>query len=286
MYERFHPNGGMMLENAREEFAPYCFQTRNINEGENKAHTREGAQELGFRGSIVGGAIVYGQMIRPLIERFGGTWLKNHWFDLRFRAPAFDEDWVTSTVTPDMESPEPYAFCVRSENAEGQELITMQAHIPVASPAANRLASRCPVEWEGERELGTWERMKLDIPFRAFQWKLSLSQHRAYCEKTGERLPIFLNGDNPPVHPGLVMAQGSFAVQNQFVMPFWIHTGSTILTRQMIRVGDNIELRCIPIEKWKRGENEWVRFYQVYLLDGKPAVEAWKSSIIKYVAKN
>ena len=47
-----------MLENVREEFAPYCFQTRNINEGENKAHTREGAQELGFRGSIVGGAIV------------------------------------------------------------------------------------------------------------------------------------------------------------------------------------------------------------------------------------
>ena len=56
-------------------FAPYVFRTRNIHEGENKAHTREGAQAMGFRGSIVGGAIVYGQMIQPLVSRYGETWL-------------------------------------------------------------------------------------------------------------------------------------------------------------------------------------------------------------------
>ena len=80
------------------------------------------------------------------------------------------------------------------------------------------------------------------------------------------------------------MAQGSMAVQHQFVLPFWIHTGSTILTRELIRIGDEVELRCTPIEKWKRGENDWVTFYQAYYLNGQPAqpaVEVWKTSIVK-----
>ena len=79
----------------------------------------------------------------------------------------------------------------------------------------------------------------------------------------------------------MVMAQGSRVVANQFVMPFWIHAGSVVRHRRLIRVGDQVELRCVPIEKWKRGESDWVRFYQVYLVDGEPAVEVWKTSVIK-----
>ena len=274
-----------MTRAAQEAFEPYRFQTRNINEGENKAHTREGAQALGFRGSIVGGAIVYGQMIRPLIERYGETWLGCHWFDLRFKSPAFDEDWVTSHITPTAESDQPHAFSVLARNEEGQELIAMRTHIPDVPPPVDALASMEPVDWEGERELGTWERMELHTPFRRFRWRLTLSQHLSYCDKTHEELEIFRQGDTPPVHPGLVMAHGSLAVQNQFKMPFWIHTGSTLLTHGLIRVGDEVELRCVPIEKWKRGESEWVKFYQVYIVNDQPVVEVWKSSIIKFVPR-
>jgi hypothetical protein len=74
-------------------------------------------------------------------------------------------------------------------------------------------------------------------------------------------------------------------VANQFVMPFWIHASSTLDHRRVIRVGDDVELRCVPIEKWKRGESDWVRFYQVYLLDGEPAIEVWKTSVIKVAAR-
>ena len=274
-----------MTRAAREAFEPYRFQTRNINEGENKAHTREGAQALGFRGSIVGGAIVYGQMIRPLIERYGEAWLGCHWFDLRFTAPAFDEDWVTSHITPDTESDQPHACSVLAKNEEGQELIVMRTHMPDSPPPVDTLASMEPIDWEGERELGTWERMEPGKPFRRFRWRLTMAQHLSYCDKTNEALEIFRQGDTPPVHPGLVMAHGSFAVQNQFKMPFWIHAGSTLLTRGLIRVGDEVELRCVPIEKWKRGENEWVKFYQAYIVDDQPVVEVWKSSIIKFVPR-
>ena len=88
-----------MTRAAREAFEPYRFQTRNINEGENKAHTREGAQALGFRGSIVGGAIVYGQMIRPLKT-------ETDWLAIRFGPAlrAVDDRMTFDARVLDMES--------------------------------------------------------------------------------------------------------------------------------------------------------------------------------------
>ena len=262
-------------------FEPYVFQTRNTREGENKAHSREGAQAMGFKGSIVGGAIVYGQMIRPLVERYGERWLGRHWFSLRFKAPAYDDDYVTSHIRPETSDAGDPAFLIQATNADDQELIEMRTHIPAALPEPDPLAALVPQDWQGERQLGTWQRMSLNTPFRPFQFRVKSAQQHTYCDLTHDRLPLYVEGETPPLHPGLLMAQGSMAVQHQFVMPFWIHTGSTILTRQLIRVGDEVELRCTPIKKWKRGENEWVTFYQAYYLDDRPAVEVWKTSIIK-----
>jgi hypothetical protein len=33
--------------------------------------------------------------------------------------------------------------------------------------------------------------------------------------------------------------------------------------------------------KWQRGGSDWVRFYQVYRVGGEPAVEVWKTSVIR-----
>ncbi len=264
---------------APETFAPYVFQTRNTREGENKAHSRESAQAMGFKGSIVGGAIVYGQMVRPLVERYGERWLGRHWFSLRFKAPAYDDDDVTSHITQTADAGTP-AFQLRATNADGQELIEMQTHIPATPPGPDPLADLEGSDWQGERQIGTWQRMVLNRPFRPFHFRLTAAQQQTYCALTHDALPLYVEGDTPPLHPGLLMAQGSMAVQHQFVMPFWIHTGSTMLTRQLIRVNDAVELRCTPVKKWKRGENEWVTFYQAYYLHGQPAVEVWKTSII------
>ena len=82
------------------EIAPYRFTTRNLRAGENAAHSRAGAQARGFRGSIVGGAIVYGQMIRPLIDRLGAAWLERSVVDVKFTAPAYDDDAVEARFEP------------------------------------------------------------------------------------------------------------------------------------------------------------------------------------------
>lgn len=272
-------------EGATTVFEPCVFRTRNVSASENQAHTREGAQAMGFRGSIVAGAIVYGQMIQPLVRRYGTAWLGRNWCNVRFKAPAYEDDLVTSTVTPDAQSGESPAFVIRATNQEGQELVEMHTSMPDVLPPPDPLATLEPCERHGERVPGTWERMVLNRPFCSFYWCLTLAEQITYCERTEEELALYREGDTPPVHPALVMSQGSLAIQNQFVMPFWIHASSMVLTRDLIRIGDVVELRCVPIEKWKRGENEWVKFYQVYRVNNHPVVEAWKTSIIKVATR-
>lgn len=263
-------------------FAPYRFRTRNVREGENKAHSPEEAQERGFRASIVGGATVYGQMIHPLVERYGLDWLGSSWLEIRFKSPAYDGDLVETRFEPEDDAEAGAASLrVRAYNDEGCELLEMRAHLVTDFPDPDPRVSLEPIEWEGDRVEGTFDRMVLDRPFRTLHWKLSLDEQIEYCEATEDHLPIYREGANPPAHPGLIMSQGSYVVQNQFVMPFWIHGSSTLLIRRAIRVGDAVEQRCVPYEKWHRGGSDWVKFYQLYLVDGEPAIEVWKTSVIQ-----
>lgn len=258
---------------------PYAFTTRNLRESENAAHSSAGAQARGFRGSIVGGAIVYGQMIRPLIDRYGSQWLDRSVIDIRFKAPAYDDDEVEAVF----ETAAGPAFRVHARNRRGEELIAMTADLPARDtlPPPDSRAGITPIDWEGDRVLGTYERMEIDRPFRTFRFTVTVEEQREYCRSTADEAPLYLDGPRPPAHPGIVMAQGSRVVANQFVMPFWIHAGSLLRHRRVIRVGDEVDLRCVPIEKWKRGESDWARFYQVYRVGGEPAIEVWKTSVIK-----
>jgi acyl dehydratase len=275
-----------------EPTATYRFTTRNLREGENAAHSRAGAQARGFRGSIVGGAIVYGQMIRPLVDRFGADWLERSAIDLRFKAPAYDDERVEAVFEPPVEPAAAAGadgdasgpgFAVQARNDRGDELISMTANLPGPSdlPPPDPRSRVASIEWGGERVVGTYDLMEIDRPFRGYRFSVSRDEQREYCRSTADEAALYLDGARPPAHPGMVMAQGSRVVANQFVMPFWIHAGSVVQHRRLIRVGDQVDLRCVPIEKWKRGENDWVRFYQVYLVDGEPAVEVWKTSVIK-----
>jgi hypothetical protein len=160
----------------------------------------------------------------------------------------------------------------------------MRADLPdpgARLPPPDWRAGIAPVDWEGERVVGTYEAMTIDRPFRSYRFTITLAEQAEYCRATSDEADCYLGGVRPLAHPGLVMAQGSRVVANQFVMPFWIHAASVIRHRRAIHVGDEVELRCVPIEKWKRGESDWVRFYQVYRVDGVPAVEVWKTSVIK-----
>jgi acyl-CoA thioesterase FadM len=78
------------------------------------------------------------------------------------------------------------------------------------------------------------------------------------------------------------MANQSFS--RRYVLPAWLHVGSEISFRKSLHLGDTVEIRTVPVEKWKRKGHEFVDLYLSYLVDGAVAVEIKHTSIYKIAA--
>jgi len=264
------------------EWPPFQVKALNIDRPtENKVHVPGKAEEMGLRGSVVTGAITYGQMTHPLVSRYGLDWLGEGWSEVRFMKPAYEGDAVTITTAPDPGAGRERAYRVQAHNAEGVQLVQVHTHLPRPLPPLDDLARVPPVNWEGERQPISWELLELNKPFRAYIWETSMAEHLQWCDTLQDDLPIYREGPRPPLHPGAILDRGSKVISNQFYLEFWIHATSQMTTRGVMRVGDVVEVRCIPLEKWEKRGNEWARFYQVFLVDGEPMMEVMKTSVFK-----
>jgi acyl dehydratase len=64
-------------------------------------------------------------------------------------------------------------------------------------------------------------------------------------------------------------------------MPAWIHAGSEIRFREVLRVGDTIEVKAVPLEKWRRKGHEFIRLYLAYHRNGRIAAEIFHTAIFR-----
>lgn len=261
--------------------SPYRVLTTNIDRPtENQVHT-PGAAGKGFRASVVTGAVVFGQMTHPLVARYGSDWLERHWYEVRFMKPAYDGDALTIQTRPDPEAGQARAYRGSCFNAAGTELTAVATHRPDPLPEPDPLSRMAPIEWEGERKPVSWELMAIDRPFRTYHWHTTLAEHRQWCDTLHDDLPIYREGKRPPLHPGAILDRGSKVISNQFYLDFWVHATSKVTTRRSMRVGDHVEVRCVPLKKWENKGNEWGLFYQVFLVEDVPCVEIVKTSIFR-----
>jgi hypothetical protein len=51
--------------------------------------------------------------------------------------------------------------------------------------------------------------------------------------------------------------------------------------RRILRIGDDIEIRTLPVEKWERKGHQFVRLYIAYVVDGAPATESFHTAIFR-----
>ena len=65
----------------------------------------------------------------------------------------------------------------------------------------------------------------------------------------------------------------------QFILPAWIHTGSRLVTRKPLQVGQEIEVRAIPTEKWRRKGHEFIKRYVAMMTQGEVAIEVEHTAI-------
>ncbi|MPZ47106.1 MAG: hypothetical protein GEV05_27840 [Betaproteobacteria bacterium] len=262
---------------AAETLPPYCVRTHNASEhSENRMHSDEVARQFGFKGALVPGVTVFAHMTRPLVQRYGETWLGKGIAEVSFSKPAYEGDLLTVRTRADATGSAHELTCT---NEEGVELARMSSHIPQSSPAVDLRSDTPPAPPIEARPIVTWELMEVGKPFPALAWSPTAADNRQWCADVRDDLAIYASGDTPCLHPGFVLRQANYVLRNRFTLPAWIHTGSRIVFHDVLRVGPAYAVRAIPEEKWERKGHQLVRLYVAIRAGNKTMAEVMHSAI-------
>ena len=247
---------------------------------ENKIHTDEVARALGFAGGLVGGTTVFSYMTHRLVERFGEQWLGGAVSELTLFKPAYNGDALTLRTTREPQhGASDSVVALNNDGAELARLDTGTAPPPPLDARARILPT--PRPQGAEKPLISWEGVVPDEPFWPLHWHPTQQENLAWCDGAKETLSLYRDGGAPPLHPGLILQAANNVFKERFLLPAWIHMGSEIVTRAVMRAGQQIEVRAIPVEKYEKKGNQIVDLYVVMLAEGAPAMEVRHKAIFK-----
>ncbi|HUJ76970.1 MAG TPA: hypothetical protein VL359_19045 [bacterium] len=262
-----------------EAWQPYSVATRNVSiNSENKIHDDSVARRYGFSGGLVPGTTVYAHMTRPLVARWGLDWLERNTGELVLLKPAYDGEQLLVTVGDAPAAAGPRAVTVRIANGQQQELARLVT-APAPQPPPPEAQWQRPPAAPGERTPISWDAVRVGVPLRGFLWQPGPADQQFWCDGVRDDLPVYRTGPGAPVHPGLVLQAANQVLSRHYVLQPWIHAGSRIVTRAALRVGQPIEMRGIPLEKWERKGHQFFTVYVTMLQGGQPAVEVWHTAI-------
>lgn len=248
---------------------------RNFAEAsENKIHSDDIARRFGFTGALVPGVTVFGHLAWPLTQRLGASWLQGSWVTTRFIKPAYHAETISLL---DRETGED-SFAVDCKNAADVLLATLECTLEEPQPAVDPHAQLGGAQGPEDRVEIAWDTVHVDEPFAMYLWKPDEALNREYAARVADDTELFRQG---VLHPHAILSQANQVLVRRFVMPAWIHTGSEVRFRRLLRVGDAIEVRAVPLEKWERKEHQFIRLYVAYVVGGEVATEIWHTAIFR-----
>ena len=263
-------------ENWREDGASeYRSVARNFSaESENRIHDLDVALKFGFEGGLVPGAAVFGHMTHPLIEAMGDGWAKGHRGEVRFLKPAYDGDELV--IRHMVAGGDHLVRCFARGETLLAELRTGPWHEPPeAAPDAG--------EGEGsERPEIRWDNIHVGEPFGAFEWQPSVVENAEFAAQVADDLDIYTKG---LVHPHGWLNIANRALTRRYLLPAWMHVGSDFRLHQPIRVGDSVDVRAVPTNKWRRKGHEFLDLTMAFVVAGTVAMEIRHTAIFKIAAR-
>ena len=235
----------------------YRVRARNTHaESENRMHSDEVAAAYGFKGALVPGVAVFAQMTYPLVARHGAAWLARGSADVIFVKPAYDGELLTVQGERDPAG----NYAMTCANPDGVELARVKSQLRESPPVIDARASTAPAP-PREKQVASWDLMEVGVPFPALHWHPQRSDNLNWCSDVGDELPLYREGATPLLHPGFILRQANLVLRNRFTLPAWIHTASRIQFNSAAHAGDELEVRAIPEEKWRKNGHEFVRLY-------------------------
>lgn len=260
--------------------APHRVRTVNVSiNSANKIHDDATAARYGFRGGLVAGTLVYAHMTTPLVERLGERWLDASVSELKLLQPAYDGEWLTVAGDPLPADGAEAGYRVTVRNEAGTELAALETHCGGALPPLDPRADLTPAPDDKPVLPITWERVQVDAPLRALHWAPTREALADWCAAAGDALALYREGEAPRLQPGMVLQAANAVFSQHYVLEPWIHTGSRIVQRGPLRLGDPIEVRAVPTARWERKGHQFVTLYVVFRNGGRPVVEVTHSAI-------
>ena len=254
----------------------YAATARNYSEAsENRMHSDAAAQQYGFDGALVPGVAVFGHMSYALTQALDAAWLARHVARMRFFKPAYHGD----------------ALAIEHEEADGAQHVRCLARGALLAelrcwpeaPPADALAELPGGAAIAQRPEAAWDLLRVGDPFPAFRWQPDIGEHLTYAAQVEDDLPLWQ--DAGLLHPHALLSTANRAFSNRFELPAWLHVGSEIVLREPVRVGDDIDVRAVPLEKWRKRGHEFVTLYVAYIVDGVVKTEIRHTAIFKLARK-
>jgi hypothetical protein len=218
---------------------------------ENRIHSDSAAQKYGFESALVTGVAVFGYMTYPLVKLLGGRWFEEHSASIRLIKPAYHGDVLSINHT---ERDGIHLIQCRARDDVVVAELNSSKGIPPVSELAY-LSSGTPID---ERPEIQWDLVEVGKPFPSFRWKPDIEEHLTYTTQIEDNLEIYL-GD--VLHPHAILDTANRAFANRYKLPAWVHVGSAIHFRELIRIGEEIEVRAVPMRKWRKKGHEFIDLY-------------------------
>jgi hypothetical protein len=244
----------------------------------NKIHDDTIARQYGFRGGLVPGISVYAYMTYPLVHNFGAAWLTQGTARVQLAKPIYEGDQVTVTGTVNAVAESGMHFDLASMNTEGVACGIGTATLPTASnpspdlaeiPVGPRQAPRVPISWEA---------VVVGQPLPLLTLTVTQQDNEEYCHTHTDDLALY-RGTRGFVHPGMLLRQCNRIFSEHFILGPWIHVASDLTTYRPCQVGEPLEIRGVPVEKFEKKGHAFT-VLDILILTAGEAVQRVKHTCI------
>jgi hypothetical protein len=250
----------------------------------NRMHSDGLPQKLGFRGAFVLGVANYGNMTRALAASLGEEWLGRAVIEVKFMKPVCEGDRlrIETLPIPGREREHAYEVTAYNETANDEIAARMQSYVPDPFPEVDKAASLLPIEWEGPvTQRRTWETVIIDKPYRSLRVTLAAADNAEWTGVLEDDLPIYEQGERPPIHPAQVLRLVQLGYNNQFIGDNAVHASTKAVVRKLLRVGDPVHILTVPTAKWDKKQNHWITIYCAVRRGDEVCAEIYHTQIIK-----
>lgn len=253
----------------------YQATARNFSaETENRIHSDEVAAQFGFEGALVPGAAIFGHMTRPLLDALGTDWLSNWRTDVQFLKPAYHGDALTIHHGTHGGN--------HSVRCQARGLLLAELTTTPSGSDGSPSAVDPGLTMEQRPEIH-WDNVEVGEPFPAWTWIPDAVANAEAAAQVEDDLSCYRDGI---IHPHAILSTANRTLTRRYQLPAWIHVGSTLCFRRLLRVGDEISVRTVPRRKWRRKGHEFVDLGIAYVVDGAVATEIGHVAIFRIRGSN